>query len=47
MLAFIYTLDHHEMVGVNPEVAHEVMPGLDFSHAVGQAIERASCSTSI
>ena len=35
MLAFIYTLDHPEMVGVNPEVAHEVMPGLDFSHAVG------------
>jgi xylose isomerase len=27
------------MVGVNPEVAHEQMPGLDFSHAVGQALE--------
>jgi xylose isomerase len=39
MLAFIYTLDHHEMVGVNPEVAHEQMPGLDFSHAVAQALE--------
>ena len=39
MLAFIYTLDHPEMVGLNPEVAHEVMPGLDFSHVVGQAIE--------
>lgn len=39
MLAFIYTLDHPEMVGLNPEVAHEVMPGLDFSHAVGQALE--------
>jgi xylose isomerase len=39
MLAFIYTLDHPEMVGVNPEVAHEVMPGLDFSHAVAQALE--------
>jgi xylose isomerase len=39
MLAFIYTLDHHEMVGVNPEVAHEQMPGLDFSHGVGQALE--------
>ncbi len=39
MLAFIYTLDHPEMVGVNPEVAHEVMPGLDFSHVVGQALE--------
>jgi len=39
MLAFIYTLEHPEMVGVNPEVAHEQMPGLDFSHAVGQALE--------
>jgi xylose isomerase len=39
MLAFIYTLDHPEMVGVNPEVAHEQMSGLDFSHAVGQALE--------
>jgi xylose isomerase len=39
MLAFVYTLDHPEMVGLNPEVAHEQMPGLDFSHAVGQALE--------
>ena len=39
MLAFIYTLDHPEMVGVNPEVAHETMPGLDFSHGVAQALE--------
>ena len=39
MLAFIYTLDHPEMVGVNPEVAHEQMSGLDFSHGVGQALE--------
>jgi xylose isomerase len=39
MLAFIYTLDHPDMVGLNPEVAHEVMPGLDFSHVVGQALE--------
>jgi xylose isomerase len=39
MLAFIYTLDRPEMVGLNPEVAHEQMPGLDFSHAVGQALE--------
>jgi xylose isomerase len=39
MLAFIYTLDHAEMVGVNPETAHEQMPGLDFSHGVGQALE--------
>ena len=39
MLAFIYTLDHPELVGVNPEVAHERMAGLDFSHAVAQALE--------
>jgi xylose isomerase len=39
MLAFVYTLDHPEMVGLNPEVAHEQMPGLDFSHGVGQALE--------
>jgi xylose isomerase len=39
MLAFIYTLDNPDMVGLNPEVAHDTMPGLDFSHAVGQALE--------
>src|SRR5215470_14933996 len=39
MLAFVYTLDHPEMVGLNPEVAHEQMPGLDFSHGVAQALE--------
>ena len=39
MLAFIYTLDHPGMVGLNPEVAHDTMPGLDFSHAVAQALE--------
>jgi len=39
MLAFIYTLDHPDMVGVNPEVAHERMAGLDFSHGVAQALE--------
>jgi xylose isomerase len=37
MLAFIETLDHPEMVGVNPEVAHEQMAGLNFTHAVAQA----------
>jgi xylose isomerase len=36
-LAFINTLDHPEMVGVNPEVAHEQMSGLNFLHAVAQA----------
>jgi len=39
MLAFIETLDHPEMVGVNPEYAHETMPGLNFHHAVAQALE--------
>lgn len=38
-LAFIETLDHPEMVGVNPEVAHETMAGLNFMHAVAQAWE--------
>jgi xylose isomerase len=37
MLAFIGTLDHPEMVGVNPEVAHEHMSGLNFVHGVAQA----------
>jgi xylose isomerase len=37
MLGFIETLDHAEMVGVNPEVAHEHMAGLNFTHAVAQA----------
>ncbi|MEW6404849.1 MAG: xylose isomerase [Chloroflexota bacterium] len=39
MLAFIATLDHPEMVGVNPEVAHEHMAGLNFVHGVAQAME--------
>jgi len=39
MLAFISTLDHPEMVGVNPEVAHEHMSGLNFMHGVAQAWE--------
>ena len=38
-LAFIHTLDHPDMVGVNPEIAHDTMAGLDFSHGVAQAIE--------
>jgi len=39
MLGFIETLDNPEMVGVNPEVAHEHMAGLNFTHAVAQAWE--------
>ena len=38
-LAFIETLDHSEMVGVNPEVAHEHMAGLNMTHSVAQAWE--------
>jgi len=37
-LHFISMLDRPEMVGVNPEVAHETMAGLSFHHAVGQAL---------
>ena len=37
MLGFIETLDRPEMVGVNPEVAHEHMAGLNFLHYVAQA----------
>ena len=39
MLGFIATLEHPEMVGVNPEVAHETMAGLNFPHAVAQALD--------
>ncbi|MGH7459877.1 MAG: xylose isomerase [Longimicrobiales bacterium] len=39
MLAFIYTLDHPDMVGLNPEVAHEQMAGLDFAQGVAQALD--------
>ena len=38
-LAFIPTLQYPEMVGVNPEVAHEHMVGLNFYHAIAQALE--------
>jgi xylose isomerase len=38
-LGFINTLDHPEMVGVNPEVGHEQMAGLNFYHVVAQALE--------
>ncbi|MHC4837553.1 MAG: xylose isomerase [Planctomycetota bacterium] len=39
MLHFIETLEHAGMCGVNPEVAHENMPGLSMVHAVAQAME--------
>jgi xylose isomerase len=38
-LGFIATLDRPELVGVNPEVAHEHMAGLNMTHAVAQAWE--------
>lgn len=38
-LGFIPTLDHPQMVGVNPEFAHENMSGLNFTHSVAQAWE--------
>src|SRR5437588_740199 len=38
-LHFITTLDHPELVSVNPEVAHEHMPGLNMTHSVAQAWE--------
>jgi xylose isomerase len=37
-LAFIDSLDHADMVGVNPEVGHEQMAGLNFVHSIAQAL---------
>jgi xylose isomerase len=37
-LHFITTLDQPQMVGLNPEFAHETMAGLSFVHAVSQAL---------
>jgi xylose isomerase len=37
-LGFISTLEHHEMVGLNPEVGHEQMAGLNFAHGIAQAL---------
>jgi xylose isomerase len=39
MLAFIYTLDHPDMIGLNPEFAHDTMANLNFVHGVAQALE--------
>src|SRR5690606_24984006 len=38
-LGFISTLAHPEDFGVNPEFAHETMAGLNFLHAVAQALD--------
>ncbi|GHJ44279.1 xylose isomerase [Catellatospora sp. TT07R-123] len=37
-LGFISTLEHHEMVGLNPEVGHEQMAGMNFVHGIAQAL---------
>src|SRR5690606_19695592 len=36
-LAFISTLEHQDIVGLNPEVGHEQMAGLNFMHGIAQA----------
>jgi xylose isomerase len=37
-LAFISTLEHADLVGVNPEVGHEQMSNLNFVHGISQAL---------
>ena len=37
-LAFINSLDRPELVGLNPEVGHEQMAGLNFVHGIAQAL---------
>jgi len=37
-IAFIGELEHPEMVGVNPEVGHEEMAGLNYAHGIAQAL---------
>ncbi len=37
-LAFITSLEHSEMVGLNPEVGHEQMAGMNFVHSISQAL---------
>jgi xylose isomerase len=37
-LAFINSLERPELVGLNPEVGHEQMAGLNFVHGIGQAL---------
>jgi xylose isomerase len=37
-LAFINSLEHAEMVGLNPEVGHEQMAGMNFVHGIAQAL---------
>jgi len=37
-LAFISSLEHADMVGLNPEVGHEQMAGLNYVHGIAQAL---------
>lgn len=37
-LSFINQLQYPDMVGVNPEVGHEQMAGLNFAHGIAQAL---------
>ncbi|WP_336026991.1 xylose isomerase [Geodermatophilus sp. FMUSA9-8] len=37
-IAFITTLQHADLVGVNPEVGHEQMAGLNYTHGIAQAL---------
>ena len=37
-LAFINSLERPELVGLNPEVGHEQMAGLNFPHGIAQAL---------
>ncbi|SDQ64765.1 xylose isomerase [Quadrisphaera sp. DSM 44207] len=37
-IAFTYTLEHPHLVGVNPEVGHEQMSNLNFTHGIAQAL---------
>tara|TARA_B110000503_G_C7168085_1_gene422872 strand:+ start:2918 stop:4111 length:1194 start_codon:yes stop_codon:yes gene_type:complete len=38
-MAFIDTLEHPDLVGLNPEVGHEQMAGLNFTAGIAQALE--------
>ncbi len=37
-IAFINDLEDPELVGINPEVGHEEMAGLNYAHGLGQAL---------
>jgi xylose isomerase len=37
-LAFISELEHPDLVGINPEVGHEEMAGLNYAHGISQAL---------